>query len=67
MSLSSPESSGDASLPGDTLVAILSRNLEAQQQLSPTLTDQQRRGACLLITANMIAEIMFRLKFFWGG
>ena len=50
MSLSSLESSGDASLPSDTIVAILSRNLdnEAQQELPPTPTGQQR----LLIPAN---------------
>ena len=56
MSLSSPESSGDALPSGDTLAAILSRNLEAQQELTPTPTDQYRRGACLLITANNDSE-----------
>ena len=44
--------SGDTSPPGDTLVAVLSRNLEAQRELPPTPTDQYRRGARLLMPAN---------------
>ena len=40
-------SSGDASPPVYTLVAILSRNLEVQQELPPTPTDQQCRGALI--------------------
>ena len=40
MSSSSPESSGDALLPGDTLVAVLSQNLKVQHEFLPTPTEQ---------------------------
>ena len=56
----SAESSGDTSPPGDTLVAVLSRNLEAQRELPPTPTDQYHRAP------TMIAEVMFRFKLFLG-
>ena len=48
----SAESSRDTPLPGDTLVAVLSRNLEVQRELPPTPTDQYHRGARLLMPAN---------------
>ena len=50
-----------------TLVAILSRNLEAQQELPTTRTDQQCRGAHLLMSANIDSgNNAFRFKLFFG-
>ena len=68
MSWSSPESSGDASPPGDRVVAILSRNLEVQQELPPT--PQQTNnvvGHVYWCPPTMIVEIMFRFKLLFFG
>ena len=65
MSLSSPESSGDASPPGDTLVAILLRNLETQQYFPPSPQTNNVVGHVYWCRPRMIAEIMFRFKLFF--